>query len=390
MPTPDTAGSPVITAVVLTWNEEDNIAATVTSLAGAVDRILLIDAGSTDGTERIAAAAARDVALPLRTVRRPWTDDFAAQRNHAFSEVAEGWLFFIDADERLREGHAAPLRQAVTTAEHTRADRDLVLSPRIVNAAGGGSYNRTRRMLRSDTRLRFRGRIHEQPFHPDGSAPTAIDLDVELIHYGYLPDAIAARDKRARDGALIARCRHEEPANPVWVFYAGREILAGQVTDQQTIVRTYEDLRTALDRYADDTLTDYERQREDEAYALLAELALRSGSRSRVDDCLTVLRRAGRTGEAAYYSALVDSGTLLARLSALVDSLDETVRTAGPVRTRLAGRHAELRALLALACGRYDDVPDAYRHAVRCGAGGEVRAALDGLRGILAEVSDVG
>ncbi|MFE7166339.1 glycosyltransferase [Streptomyces sp. NPDC057616] len=385
-----TADHPVITAVVLTWNEAENIAAAVTSLAGAVDRILLIDACSTDATVHVAAAAAESVALPLRTVRRPWTDDFSAQRNQAFSEVTDGWLLFVDADERLREGHAALLRQAVRGAHDDPAHRDKVLSPRVVDVAGGGVYDRTRRVLRADTRLRFRGRIHEQPFHPDGSAPTATELDVELIHHGYLPDVIAARSKRTRDGALIARCRREEPANPVWAFYAGREILAGQVTDPEAIARAYEDLREALDRYTEASLTDYERQREDEAYALLAELALRSGARSRIDACLALLRRSGRTGEAAYYGALVDSGVLLARLSALIDGLDQAAEAAGPVRTRLAGRHAELRALIALACGRYDEVPEAYRHAVRCGAGGEVRQALADLRGVLADVSGAG
>ncbi|MFI6404252.1 glycosyltransferase [Streptomyces sp. NPDC050548] len=387
-----TPAASVITAVVLTRDEEAGIAATVGALAPAADRLLLIDAGSTDDTVTTARAAAAAAALPFRAVHRPWRDDFAAQRNHAFAEVTEGWLLFVDADEHLRAGHAALLRQAVHEADRTPAARDLVLSPRIVDAENGDSYDRTRRILRADTRLRFRGRIHEQPFHPDGSAPESTGLDAELVHHGYLPEVVAARGKRARDGALIARCRQEEPANPTWVFYAGREILAARVTDRAAVTRAYADLRDAVARYAEEGLTDYERQREQEAYGLLAELALRTGDRTRIDECLTLLRRAGRTGEAAYYGTLVESGLLLARLSALVDGLDEAARSAGPVRPGLAGSHAELRALLTLACGRYDEVPDAYRTAVSCGAGDQVREAFAGLRALLddAATADTG
>ncbi|GLW45325.1 hypothetical protein Stsp02_09870 [Streptomyces sp. NBRC 14336] len=374
---------PTITAVILTKDEEACIGETVRALADAVDKVLLIDAGSTDGTVASAHRAAEAVRLPFEAVLRPWRDDFAAQRNHAFTEVTEGWILFVDADERLRDGHGARLRQALRDVDEARAGRDVVLSPRIVNIDGSGSYDRTRRMLRTDSPLRFRGRIHEQPFHPDGTAPRSVGLDVELIHHGYLPEVITARDKRNRDAALIARCRQEEPANPTWVFYAAREVLAAGGTHPEALATAYSDLRAAIDRYGDSGLTAYERQREDESYALLAELALRSGDRARLDDSLAVLRQADRAAEAAYYGTLVDSGVLLARLSALVDGLDEAALAAGPARPRLAARHAELRALLALACGRYDEVADAFRSAVSCGGGDEVRAAFTSLRVML-------
>ncbi|MFF1451606.1 glycosyltransferase [Streptomyces sp. NPDC058274] len=378
--------TPTLTAVILTRDEEANIVDTVKALAGAVDGVLLIDADSADDTIGAARTAAAGAALEFTAVRRPWSDDFAAQRNHAFGEVREGWLLFIDADERLKPGDANKLRRTLHEVDRTRAGRDLVLSPRIVNAGSAGAYDRTRRFLRADTRLRFRGRVHEQPFHPDGSAPDSLRLDVELIHHGYTPDAIRARSKRNRDGALIARCRREEPGNPTWVFYAAREVLAGAVTDRDTITAAYDDLRTALVRYADADLTDYERQREQEAYSLLAELALRSGERNRIDACLAALRKAGRTAEEAYYGTLVESSVLLARLSGLVDRLDEAAHSTGEVRVQLAGKHAELRALIALACGRYDEVPGSYRSALDCGAGDEVRAAVEGLRSVLEKV----
>ncbi|WP_210594092.1 glycosyltransferase [Streptomyces sp. GESEQ-35] len=380
--------APALTAVLLTKEEEDNIAAAISSLAGAVDRVLLIDAESTDRTVARAHTAAAAAALPCTVLLRPWRHDFAAQRNHAFDEVTDGWLLFVDADERLRDGHAERLRQAVSELEARSTDRDLVLSPRIIDATGGGTYDRTRRILRADTRLRFRGRIHEQPFHSDGSAPDSVELDVELIHHGYHPDAIAARRKRDRDGALIERCRQAEPDNPTWAFYAAREILAGGITDRTVVTRAYVDLRTAVSRYAETDLTDYERQREQEAYGLLAELALRSGDRTRVDEALATLRRDGRTAEAAYYGTLVESGLLLARLSGLVDGLDQAALATGPARPRLAGRYAELRALLALASGRYDEVADSYRGAVRCGAGAEVRSTFAALSDVLEEVDE--
>jgi len=80
-----------ISAVVITFNEEDKIRGCLDS-TGWVDEIILIDGGSTDGTVEIARNAG------ARVYQRRF-DDFASQKNYGVEKAAGEWVLSIDADE---------------------------------------------------------------------------------------------------------------------------------------------------------------------------------------------------------------------------------------------------------------------------------------------------
>lgn len=82
----------MLTGVVLTLNEEANLAACLDSLKFC-DEIFVIDDNSTDKTLKIAKKHHATV------VQHPLNNDFAAQRNFALSQVKSGWILFVDADE---------------------------------------------------------------------------------------------------------------------------------------------------------------------------------------------------------------------------------------------------------------------------------------------------
>lgn len=84
----------MISAVVLTKNEEKNIAECLISLKWC-EEILVIDDNSIDKT----AAIARQEGA--RVIKKALADDFASQRNFALSQVKNAWVFFVDADERV-------------------------------------------------------------------------------------------------------------------------------------------------------------------------------------------------------------------------------------------------------------------------------------------------
>lgn len=97
----------MLTAIVLTRNEEKNIPDCLATLSWT-DELLVIDSGSTDETVALVTKHG------ARVVQNFFVD-FASQRNFAMRQAKGEWVFFVDADERvtsaLAEEIQAVLRQ---------------------------------------------------------------------------------------------------------------------------------------------------------------------------------------------------------------------------------------------------------------------------------------
>lgn len=83
-----------VTPLVITYNEEANIARTLAALDWARE-IVVIDSGSTDGTLALLAANPR-----VRVVHRAF-DSFAGQCNFGLEQVYTDWVLSLDADYEL-------------------------------------------------------------------------------------------------------------------------------------------------------------------------------------------------------------------------------------------------------------------------------------------------
>src|SRR5579862_5086216 len=84
---------PAITAIVTTFNEEQNIGACIESLEWC-DEILVVDSFSTDRTASIARGYPK-----VRFVQRTYYGS-ASQKNWAMDQVQNDWILIFDADER--------------------------------------------------------------------------------------------------------------------------------------------------------------------------------------------------------------------------------------------------------------------------------------------------
>jgi len=86
-------GSVPVSVVVLTRDEEANIARCLASLAWA-RQVMVIDSGSSDGTAGLARSCGADV------VEQRWLG-FSQQREFALRhfKVKHDWIYFVDADE---------------------------------------------------------------------------------------------------------------------------------------------------------------------------------------------------------------------------------------------------------------------------------------------------
>lgn len=91
-----------ISATVITFNEEANVAAALESLAWA-DEIIVVDSESKDRTVEIARR------FTDRVFIREWPG-YSAQKNFAAEQASFDWIFSLDADERVSEALAKELQ----------------------------------------------------------------------------------------------------------------------------------------------------------------------------------------------------------------------------------------------------------------------------------------
>lgn len=115
-----TAGPPLraeggalpLTALLITWNEEANLARTLEALTW-LPRILVIDSGSTDRTLAILAA------LPqVEVIQRPF-DSFAEQCNFGLQQIRTPWVLSLDADYVVPPELERAMPELLSRAERT-------------------------------------------------------------------------------------------------------------------------------------------------------------------------------------------------------------------------------------------------------------------------------
>ena len=83
-----------ISLVVITLNEAEKLGDCLKSVAGLADEMLVVDSGSTDGTQALAES------LGARVVHRPFNGHIE-QKNAAAQLAQHDWVLSLDADERL-------------------------------------------------------------------------------------------------------------------------------------------------------------------------------------------------------------------------------------------------------------------------------------------------
>lgn len=103
-----------ISAVIITFNEEENIRPACESV-GWADEIVVVDSESTDQTRDIAADCG------ARVIVNRWPG-FAAQKQFAANAATNDWVFSMDADERVSPALSGAIEQVKNKDESSLAD----------------------------------------------------------------------------------------------------------------------------------------------------------------------------------------------------------------------------------------------------------------------------
>ncbi|MBI5434539.1 MAG: glycosyltransferase [Planctomycetes bacterium] len=183
-----------------------------------VDELVVLDTGSRDRS----VAIARE--FGAKTGSFTWCDDFAAARNAALELATADWILVLDADEELVVAGA----RAALESFAARPDRVGQVEIENVDAANGPSRVLVSRFFPRDGRHRYVGRVHEQLVRDHGE-PTRAPLGVRVRHHGYSAAALAARDKPARNRALLERTLADSPDDAyAWHQLGKTEHVAGR------------------------------------------------------------------------------------------------------------------------------------------------------------------
>lgn len=99
---------PGLTATIITLNEADHIEPALESVSWA-EEIIVVDAGSTDGTVELARR------FTGRVYTRAWPG-YIEQKNHAASLATHDWILSLDADERVTPALRDEIRALLVSA----------------------------------------------------------------------------------------------------------------------------------------------------------------------------------------------------------------------------------------------------------------------------------
>ena len=185
--------SPRVSLCTIVKNGAETLPAAWQSVASLIDEWVLVDTGSTDGTHEAALALKPD----LVWVDFAWSDDFAAARNASLDAATGDWLLVMDADEVLLPD-GLPLLRTLFRAAPPPGTAFALLSQ---GRRGRRIYSTPiLRLFGQDARLRYRGRVHEQPMLSDGTR-----LHIQALHRVCLLNAPAQPEKSAYYAELLRR-----------------------------------------------------------------------------------------------------------------------------------------------------------------------------------------
>lgn len=204
-----------ISAVIITFNEEKNIAEAIRSVEWA-DEVLVVDSESTDRTREIAESHG------ARVIVNKWPG-FAVQKQLAVDKAMNEWIFSLDADERVSEAlrtEISALRESSTGTDGYKIPRLSIYMGREIRHSGWYPD----RQLRLFDRRRGRWKqvlVHESVEMTEGAKVGQLRGDI--LHYSVESAEHHHRMIGERYAPLAARQMFEKGrrTSPLKIVFAG-------------------------------------------------------------------------------------------------------------------------------------------------------------------------
>ena len=196
-------------------NERDVITRCLESVLPIIDTWVIVDTGSTDGTQQIIRDYLKDI--PGKLYERPWVD-FSHNRQEAFilARPAADYILLMDADDVLTydPNFTLPVLDQGFYAIVALTNGDEYWNPRIIKTSLDWYWE---------------GVIHEDLYCRD----PAQGLAMQGVRYVYIHDGARAKDSNtaAKDIQILQKAVKDDPNNPRHMFYLARSYITAQELD---------------------------------------------------------------------------------------------------------------------------------------------------------------
>jgi glycosyltransferase involved in cell wall biosynthesis len=165
-----------ISAIILTFNEEENIQEVIDTVSFA-DEIIIVDSLSKDKTKIIA--------LENKNVKffENKFENYTAQRNHALQLATHDWILFLDADERIIPQLKEEILKSVNCNEFVAYNfyRKFYYKRKPIHFSGTQTDKRICLFRKSKAKYSSKKLVHET-LDIDGKTGF---LKEKLIHYSF-------------------------------------------------------------------------------------------------------------------------------------------------------------------------------------------------------------
>ena len=125
-----------LSVFIIAHNEVDRIGATIRAVRGLTDDLVVVDSGSTDGTQALAAA------LGARVIHNPWPG-YGPQKRFAEEQCRHVWLLNLDADEVVPPELVREIRGLWAAGEPRRPAWRIGIAEIFPGEGRSGSTGRT-------------------------------------------------------------------------------------------------------------------------------------------------------------------------------------------------------------------------------------------------------
>jgi len=144
-----------VSLCMIVKNEEETIGNCLSSIAQAVDEIIIVDTGSTDQTESIVRG------FTDKVYSFQWIDDFAAARNYAFRQATKDYILWLDADDILKKEDFDKFVELKATLDPTVDSVTMFYNYAFDEYGNPTSRFRRNRLVKRANQFKWIGAIHE-------------------------------------------------------------------------------------------------------------------------------------------------------------------------------------------------------------------------------------